>query len=246
MKISVITVTIDEAGRLRPTLESVARQTHRGIEHIVVDGLEGREFAEFPAIRRVYEPPTGIYAAINAGLSQASGDVIGLVHGGDRLASDDILAKVNDAFDGDPSLDFVYGDIVYVNSRGHRGRIYRADNFKPGYLAYGMAPPHPSLYIRRKAAARLGLYREEFRLAADLDMWMRIFADRSIKGRYMPEVFVEMAGDGLSSSWGNRLINNNKEKLRALSLNGYSANPLKLLGKYVIIVRDLFRKHRKS
>ena len=239
MKVSVITVTIDSDRVLKATVESVSAQTYPDIEHIIVDGI-GERFSG--GITSTYHlEPNGVYDALNFGISHANGDIIGILHGGDRFASTEIIEKVAEAFNADPSLDFIFGDIRFYNqSTGKPGRIYHAGRFTPRHLTYGMAPPHPSLYIRRQAAGRIGPYRTDFRLAADLDMWMRLFADTSLKSKYIPEIFVEMSSGGASTSLRNRLFANNREKLKALRLNGFSPNPLRLLAKYFFVLRDAF------
>ena len=238
MKISIITSTIDAEPKVRMTAASVAAQTHRDIEHIIVDGIERRSL-DIPGAKVVSRPPRGVYNAINEGISLANGDVIGLLHGGDRFASEEVLSRVAEAFDNDPELAFVYGDIQFFNPDNERlGRVYRTAKFKPAHLAYGMAPPHLSLYLRRDVAHRIGPYKEFFRITGDLDMWMRLFNDNSLKYKRIDQIFVEMDCHGASSTFKNRLFLNNSEKLQTLRLNGYSANPLKLLGKYFLILTN--------
>lgn len=237
MKISIITISLDSDEVLRSTVESVEQQTYKQVEHIVVDGCKNRGII-FNASKRVYHEPHGVYDAINRGLELATGDVIGLLHGGDRFAADTILQKVAEVFADNPSIDFIYGDIRYFSpATGKTVRSYPAGDFRPDRLQYGFAPPHPSLYIRREAARRIGPYRTDFAIAADLDMWMRLFADKSLRWIYLPEVFVEMSSNGKSLKLVNQLIFNNVEKLKALRLNGYSPNPFKLLLKYFYLFK---------
>lgn len=242
MKISIITATINTDDILAKTIESVNCQSHIDVEHIIIDGIKGRPTPRRAIGKVIYHEPNGIYEALNFGISKASGDIIGIVHGGDTLASADILKKVNDVFEKNPDIDFIYGDVCYVNCHGHMGRVYKASGFRPSHLEYGMAPPHPSLYIKRGTAEKIGKYKEDFRLAADLDMWMRLFGNKTLKSVYVPEIFVKMAQGGASTTLKARLISNNKEKLKALRLNGYPANPFKLIGKYVLILRDKILK----
>ena len=240
MKISVITATVDPDAALARTIRSVCDQSYPDIEHIIVDGIENRPEFDFGCARHIFHAPAGIYEALNFGIAQASGDIIGLVHGGDQLASPDVLANVAKGFSENPNIDFVYGDVRFVSANGAPRRLYSGEHFRPSHLAYGMAPPHPSLYIRRQAASKVGEYRQDFRLAADLDMWMRLFSDDSLHSAYIPQTFVEMAPGGASASWRARLIDNNIEKLKALRLNGYTPNPLMLMGKYILILRNYF------
>lgn len=247
MKVSVITPTIDADEVLERTLKSVDAQTYDNIEHIIVDGCDSRHSLSpslSPGIERkhYFKNREGVYDALNFGIKQAKGDIIGLLHGGDVFASPDIIKSIAALFANNSEIDFIYGNIRYYNAAtGRLGRLYSSHDFKPELLACGMAPPHPSLYIRREAAERIGKYRTDLRLTGDLDMWMRIFADSSLKGAYFSPVMVNMSLGGLSTKLHNRLIYNNIEKMRALKLNGYKANPFMLAGKYVFIVRNMFK-----
>ena len=80
--LSVVTPSLNSARYLRETLDSLARQTFRDFEHIVVDGgsTDGTQtiLAECPSIRWISEPDgeLGIAAAINKGAAMARGKYI--------------------------------------------------------------------------------------------------------------------------------------------------------------------------
>ena len=245
MKISVVTITADGAGELSKTMASVHSQTHKDIEHLAVDGFSNDGttdvVAAYPRARLYQRERKGLYDALNHGLHLATGDVVGMVHCGDVLASQNVLAEVAEAFERDAELDFLYGDMRYFNPRsGRRGRIYHAGNFIPAQLTAGMTPPHPTLYVRRHVIERVGDYALDYYIGADIEMWIRLFTDTSLKYRYLPMVMVEMATGGRSTSFKGRLYINNVEKLKALRAHGLPANPLCLAKKYWWTIRDIF------
>lgn len=243
MTISIITATIDGEKSLDYTLGSVRSQTYPHIEHVVVDGNSTDRTAEivagYPGVRLLLRDRMGVYDALNYGVANTTGEVFGFVHGNDALADDHVIEIIAEAFASDPELDFVYGDLRYVSPRTHRpGRIYHAEDFEPSNLLGGVYPPHPTLYIRRSTALRIGEYAEDYRIGGDFDMWIRLFGDKTLKYRYLPHILVNMSTGGLSSKWKSRLYINNVEKLRALRRNGLPANPLRLLMKYLVVARD--------
>ena len=69
-------------------------------------------------------------------------------------------------------------------------------------------------------------------------MWIRLFKDKSLKYKYIPELIAEMTTGGLSTRWRARLFYNNIEKLRVLHRNGLPANPIRLGMKYLYVIRD--------
>ncbi len=81
-KLSIMTVSLNSARFLRETIDSVARQTFKDIEHIVVDGgsTDGTQaiLAEYPSIRWISEPDgdLGFAAALNKGAAMARGQYL--------------------------------------------------------------------------------------------------------------------------------------------------------------------------
>lgn len=245
MKISLVTVALNEASLIKETLQSVAEQNYPDLEHIVVDGFSTDNTAEvvagFPDVRLVEHAPGGVYEALNYGFSLTSGEILGFVHANDVIPAGNILETVAREFEADESLDYIYGDLRYIKPGSRRHvRIYHAGDFQPSQLLGGIVPPHPTLYMRRRAMEKLGPYRLDLPMAADFDMWIRIFHDKSLKGKYLPMILSEMTVGGRSARLKARLITNNIEKMKALRSNGLPANPLRLLQKYFIVLRNLF------
>ncbi len=246
MKISVITVTRNAVDRLEATLESVFSQQGVELESIVVDGASSdgtvdiitRFAAEHPDnMKWISRPDSGIYQALNRGIEMATGEVVGLLHAGDHFTSADVLAHVAVAF-ADPVVRMTYGDIHFVNrATGKVTRRYRSSKFarKPVLLKNGFAPPHPSLYMRRDLFAEVGPYKEDYRVGADFEYFVRLMLIKGIKGKYLPLDMVEMSTGGLSNRWGSRLWTNPKEKYRALRENNIHSNPFRLLIRYLYI-----------
>ena len=249
MKISIITINRNNAAGLGRTLRSIARQLktlspERTIEHIVVDGQSTDQSLHqlLPELNSqvIIAPPKGIYNAINLGIKQSTGDIIGLLHSGDAYIDDDILQTLAEHFETNPGDDFVWGDIIIGL------RQYGAANFSPRKLTIGFAPPHPSLYLRRHVIDRIGLYNETYTTAADFEYFVRLFTYRSFTGSYLPLTMVKMQPGGTSQKFLNRLWLNNTERLRALSRHGLPANRLRLLAYYPIVLKGFICSSKKK
>ena len=103
---SVITITYNAAPVLQRTLDSVARQTYEGVEHIIVDGASKDETVAMAEkykeqsdqadngheVRILSEPDKGLYDAMNKGLRLATGDYIVYMNAGDIFALPKTLA----------------------------------------------------------------------------------------------------------------------------------------------------------
>lgn len=226
MKVSVITAVRNRAGTIAEALRSVQQQTYADVEHVIQDGgsidgtLEEITKLADKATSLVSERDSGIYDAINRGISRATGDVIGLLHSDDFFASDGVLAKVVDAF-GDPSVQGVYGDLQYVTAdRPMRVvRYWRSGQFTNSKLKLGWMPPHPTLYLRREVFEEFGLYDTSFSIAADYDAMLRFMAIGKIKLAYIPEVLVRMRLGGESNRSLERILKKSREDYRAIRKN---------------------------
>ena len=124
--ISIVTVSLDDAGGLRSTAGSLAEQTYQAFEWLVIDGgsTDGTVAliqALGPAIDHwSSEPDRGVYDAMNRGLRTATGDYLMFLNAGDRLADPEALQAVVEALIGLPGLDLLFGATLLELPSGRR------------------------------------------------------------------------------------------------------------------------------
>lgn len=158
MKFSIITVTRNNLAGLKKTQESIAAQTCRRFEWIIIDGnsTDGTA-ALLPELQATIlsEPDTGIYDAMNKGLVRAHGQYLLFLNAGDCLAAPETLERLLTYCDGS---DFIYGDALegehYKTARSHHK------------ILMGMFTHHQSMLYRREALGTLH-YDTTYRIAAD-------------------------------------------------------------------------------
>lgn len=226
MKITLVTAVYNRAGTIGEALASVAWQSYREVEHLIMDGgstdgtLAAIEAAAHPAMRVISEPDRGIYDALNKGFALATGEVLGLVHSDDYLAHSRVLERVMAAF-SDPAVDAVYGDLDYILAADPARvvRRWRSGPFAPGRLRRGWMPPHPALFIRRRIWETRGTYDTRYQIAGDYDAILRWFGTGAIKVVYLPEVLVKMRTGGESNRSLGRILRKTREDYRALRVN---------------------------
>lgn len=227
MKISVITAVYNNRDTVAQALESALAQDHRDVELIVIDG--GSTDGTLQVLQRyadrlaklVSEPDRGIYDALNKGIAQASGEIVGFLHSDDLFADSAVLSRIGTAF-ADPRVDAVYGDLLYVNKDDPRRvvRTWRSDEFSPRKLARGWMPPHPTFYVRRTVYQKLGGYDTSYRIAADYDCVLRLLGRGQVRSVYIPEVLVKMRVGGASNRSLKNILRKSREDYRALRENG--------------------------
>src|SRR5690242_10979888 len=138
VKISVITAVRNGRDTIEDCLRSVAAQSYAVREHVVVDGLSNDGTCDLLQRHRekidvlISERDSGIYNALNKGLANTTGDIIGFLHADDVFADADVLLGVAEAF-SDRSVDVVYGDLMYVDKAdvSRSFRHWRAGVFSP-------------------------------------------------------------------------------------------------------------------
>ncbi len=225
MKISLITVCFNSSETIADTMQSVADQTYENLEHIVVDGASNDGTLDivrrFPnrLTRVVSERDSGIYDAMNKGLSLATGDFVGFLNADDMLASRDAIARIAAA--AGSGIDVVYGDLSYVNkdSIDKVIRYWSSGAFHIKRLRYGWMPPHPTFYIRRSLANALGPFDLRFRIAADYDFMLRCLRRSDVRVAYLPGVLVHMRVGGASNKSMKALFRKSREDLMVLKKN---------------------------
>ena len=85
-KVSVITITYNDAKNLKKTLEALLRQDYENIESIIIDGGSTDNSVEIiknfekkfkGTVKWKSEKDRGMYEAINKGIKMATGEIIG-------------------------------------------------------------------------------------------------------------------------------------------------------------------------
>ena len=220
MKISVVTVCFNVARTIEATLASVAEQTHPHIEHLIVDG--GSSDGTLDIVRGwrghaptiVSEPDDGIYDAMNKGLRLFTGDAIGFLNADDRFASDSVVSRIAEAIASADGLRFAYGDLVLQRADGSPVRHWRSGPFDVERLSRGWLPPHPTFYVARTLAQRIGAFDTRYRIAADIDWMLRALLLPGIEACHVPEVLVAMSTGGASTKGWRAVLAANREVYR--------------------------------
>ncbi|GAB3693521.1 hypothetical protein GCM10027592_13470 [Spirosoma flavus] len=173
-KLSIITINWNNANGLRQTLESVTSQLTSDCEYIVIDGNsdDGSQdvIREYTSLITYWqsEPKAGIYADMNKGIAQATGDYCLFLNASDWLVSG-ILPEAVSECTGE--------DVIYFNTY----LSYDNNRFEP--LSYSPTLTmrnffkstigHQSTLIKRSLFDRFGMYDETLRLHADYAFWLK-------------------------------------------------------------------------
>ncbi len=150
------------------TVTSVKKQTWQEFEYIVIDGgstdgskdfLESEsEFIDF----WLSEKDSGIYNAMNKGISVAKGEYLLFLNSGDHFFNERIL-ELNNIY-------LVEKDLICFNLQmvnNGVSKIAKAPSNLPFSHLYISSLPHPSTFIKKELFNVVGLYDENLRIVSD-------------------------------------------------------------------------------
>lgn len=249
MKISIITPVFNGRETIRETINSVLNQEYRDIEHIVIDGhstdgtLEMITGYRDQIAKMVSEPDQGIYDALNKGIRLASGDIIGILHAGDLYSHDRVLRRVVEGFE-ENNKDSCYGDLQYVDPNDPKKvtRYWKSSPYRDGKFKLGWMPPHPTFFVKREIYEKYGSFNQEFRIAGDYELMLRLLTKHRISVFYIPEVLVKMRMGGISNRSVKDLWVKSREDYKAWKINHLKGSVGVILLKNLSKLPQLLRR----
>lgn len=178
MLLSIITVNLNNANGLKKTLDSVASQIYTDFEIIIVDGAstDGSlavidQFSKTTTHHYsiISESDSGVYQAMNKGISKAKGEYLLFLNSGDFLVSEHVLHEV---FLNNHTSDFLLARCKITENNKVLYTTQPSSTISFGFLYYvGLA--HQSTFIKRKLFEIYGNYREDFKYNSDIEFWYR-------------------------------------------------------------------------
>lgn len=249
MKISIITVVWNNVKTIRDAIESVLNQTYENIEYIVIDGAStdgtveivksyGQRIDKF-----ISEKDKGLYDAMNKGIRLSTGDIVGILNSDDFYINEFVIEKIVKMFE-EKRIDSVYADLVFVKPENLNKivRYYDSSYFNPKRFAYGWMPAHPTFFVKKEIYEKYGVFKTDYKIAADYELLTRFLAKNKISYSYIKEPIVKMRIGGASTSGLKSNYILNKEIIKACKENGIYTNWLMVLSKYPKKILGLLRK----
>jgi glycosyltransferase involved in cell wall biosynthesis len=228
MRISIVTICLNNEKDIRRTVESVINQTYPNVEFIVIDGKSSdntlnivHEYRD--KIKKILsEPDQNLYDAINKGIKLSTGDVVGLIHAGDYLYNNQIIEKIVSCFLSF-DIEILFGHSKIVNPIGKVVRINKSPQFKKILVEKGWMPSHQSIYVRRELFEKYGYYRTDFGGMADYEWFLRMFYFSQPKIKRLDEFILYFSTGGRSTkSYSSKLKKSHFNTVKkSWAVNGY-------------------------
>ena len=193
----------------------------------------------------ISEKDNGIYDAMNKGIMAATGDIIGILNSDDFYTDNNILSEIVASFDD--KTDATIGDIAFVNPDNleRTVRYYSANSWKPWKFRWGFMPPHPSFFIRKKHYEEFGNYKDDYIIASDYELLVRMLHNKRLAYKYIPKRIVTMRTGGVSNQNIKSRLVLNQEIVRACKENNITTNLFMLVLKYPIKIFEYIKPGKK-
>jgi glycosyltransferase involved in cell wall biosynthesis len=216
-KLSIITVNLNNKQGLEKTIGSVIGQAFTDFEYIVIDGASVDGSIDIirknhkKITRWISEKDTGIYNAMNKGLSLANGEYCLFLNSGDYLYSENTLAEV---FKMNPVEDIVYGNMIIENPNGEKRHGEMPHNITLEHMIKDTLW-HPVSFIKREVFNKYGFYREDLKVVSDYDFFFKNIIKNKVSTRHIPVTIAVFVLNGISSMASNvELIKSERKKVQ--------------------------------
>lgn len=184
MRVSIVTISFNQAQFLERALLSVIEQDHDDVEYIVVD--PGSNDGSRDIIERyrdkiatiIYESDKGPADGLNKGFAEAHGEIFGFLNSDDILEPG-ILSRVVQYFRTHPDVDVISGHSWVIDAEGDVKRRFFSDRYSLRMAAYGASIlSQASTFFRADVFLRAGGFNIENRSNWDGEL----FIDMALSG----------------------------------------------------------------
>ena len=142
MRVTIITVCLNNRLFIEAAIKSVLKQDYPDFEYLIIDGESSdgtveviKAFAEIDArVLWSSAPDRGIGHAMNIGLGRATGDIIAFLHADDFYPDKGVVTAVVEKFETTPGTVWVTGGIREVDASGRDIRLLPVRLFSPRSL----------------------------------------------------------------------------------------------------------------
>jgi len=176
-RVSLLLPAYNDLDYLKMAIDTGLKQTFEDFELIVVnDGsTDGtREYLdqlEHPKLKVFHKENGGCYDALNAGLREASGELVSWISS-DNLSPDYFLEALVAALDSCPGAKLAYGAYFNIDDRGEIINVNQNNHQFPHELITTTHRGNAAFMYYRECHDKVGNYIDSY--SCDTDMWLKL------------------------------------------------------------------------
>lgn len=173
-KISIITPVLNGEKTLQKTIDSVIGQNFNNLEFIVVDGLSTDKTHLILKKNKkniskiIIEKDRGIYDAMNKGIMEANGDLIGIINS-DDFYNEGTLEVVSEHYSQQQNKNIIIMGNMYL--KYDNNQILSKGN----YIIDNLKINHPATFVPKKIFEDIGLFKFKIKAGADREFLLRAY-----------------------------------------------------------------------
>lgn len=229
MKLSIITINRNNAAGLEKTLQSVAAQTYKEFEYVIIDGASTdgsveviKKFeSQFKHLKWLSEPDAGIYNAMNKGIRMAIGEYIQILNSGDKLANCNVVDRMLFVLKEKEYPLLLYGNMIKLFSDGRTIRDRGFAGSRPTMLGFIRGTlNHNPVYASKTLFDRFGYYREDLPITADWRWYVEVIPFGGVLPVYTDLDVTVFDMNGVSETQIDRREKERDEELKRILPSG--------------------------
>ena len=164
----------------------------------------------------INQPKAGLYEAFNLAIENATRTKTFFLHSDDVLKSCDTLIR---------DIHHSNADVIFygIEIKGKRfKRKWHIKNLSGININSMIIPPHVGILIDKKVYNKIGVFRTDYKIAADFDWMLRLLTFSNISFSFSSEIIYTMRSGGISDDGFFSEIQKFLEDVRVLKSNGYN------------------------
>ena len=179
---------------------------------LVKDFFNQNKIVNFKIIN---QPKAGLYEAFNLAIENATRTKTFFLHSDDVLKFSDNLIR---------DIHHSNADVIFygIEIKGKRfKRKWHIKNLSDINISSMVIPPHVGILIHKNVYNKIGIFRTNYKIAADFDWMLKLLKTSNISFSFSSEIIYEMNSGGISNTGFSSEVTKFLEDVRALKSNGY-------------------------
>ena len=200
IKVSIITVCLNSEKYIEQTIKSVLHQTYKEIEYIIVDGKSTDNTLSIvdkykplfgTRLRVISEKDNGLYDAMNKGIINSTGELIGIINSDDWYENDAVERAVEEYKKNQQRV--IYGGVLRIRDN----KISNIDISDYHELPNSMLN-HTSVFVPKILYKKYGFFNCNYKIAADYDLMLKLFKNE-VEFKFIPITLAYFREGGISA-----------------------------------------------
>lgn len=196
--LSIIIPTYNSGNIVRVAMDSIAAQTFRNFEVLVMDGASTDDTLQVAGsytnmnVRILSEKDNGIYDAMNKGIKHAKGEWLYFLGSDDKFSHEDVLTQMTASIEDGTGI--IYGNSLWQPE----GKMEKGEWNHHRLLQQSIN--HQRIFYRATLFNEFGDFNTNYKVAADYELNIRFFCKPRVIKKYVDLLVADYHSGGFSAN----------------------------------------------